>query len=279
MVQVAVFGTLGLAIIFIGTIVFVLQALKLCYPDNAILNNCHCSLLGYKIHRLLQKLGIVKKGAGDTDKNPQSTLNGYVVSSFAAAMLFGYVLSMTVMILMVFIDKLILKISHTCEPGMTCYVTSDNCTINNRDILYNNCSNIHAKNNTPVTLPVTCYRYQFDLVSALVAVGGLIQVAQVTIHLLILVLPSIARKWLPCYLFVLPIIILLGITVLIAIHRITCGSSTLFFSIKHTSLLEIKCTIFFTGIVSAAMAMKFLEPQTRDEDETTPLLEPQERNS
>ena len=128
-VQVAMFGTLGLAIIFIGTIVFVLQALKLHYHGNAISNNCHCSSLEYKIHCLLRKLGIVKKGAGDTNKNPQSTLNGEVVSSFAAAMLFGYVLSMTVMILMVFIDKLILKISNTYEPGMICYVASDNCTI------------------------------------------------------------------------------------------------------------------------------------------------------
>ena len=217
--QVAVFGTLGISIIFIGTIVFALQALKLCYPDNAILNNCHCSLLGKNIHRLLQKLGIVKKGAGDTDKNPQSTINGYKVSSFAAAMLFGYVLSMTVMILMVFIDKLILKVSNTCEPGMTCYVTSDNCTINNKDIFYN-CSNIHAKNT-----PVTCYKYQFDLVSALVAVGGLIQAAQDTIHLLIFILPCMARKCFPCYLFALPIIITLGITVLIVIHVITCASS------------------------------------------------------
>ena len=195
--QIAVFGTLAFFIIFIGTIVFVLHALKRCYPENATLNNCHCLLLQHTIHRLLQKLGIVKeaRGADDTNRNPRSTLNGEVVSSFAAAMLFGYVLSMTVMILMVFIDKLILKISNTYETGMTCYVASDNCTITDETFSTSNDSKQY--NDTPVT----CYKYQFDLVSALVAVGGLISVAQVTIHLLILVLPSIARKWLPCYLF------------------------------------------------------------------------------
>ena len=49
-----------------------------------------------------------------------------------------------------------------------------------------------------------------------------------------------------------------------------------FFEINHNSLLKIKCTIFFTGIVSAAMSMVFLEPRTRDEDiddETRPLLQ------
>ena len=70
MVQVAVFGTLGISIIFIGTIVFVLQALKLHCHGNAISNNCQCSWLEYKIHCLLQKLGIVIEGAGDTDKDP-----------------------------------------------------------------------------------------------------------------------------------------------------------------------------------------------------------------
>ena len=79
---------------------------------------------------------------------------------------------------------------------------------------------MHAKNT-----PVTCYKYQFDLVSALVTAGGLIQAAQVTIHLLIFILPCMARKCFPCYLFVLPIIIALGITVLIVIHVITCASS------------------------------------------------------
>ena len=271
--QVAVFGILAFSIIFIGTIVFVVHTLKRCYPGNATLRNCHCSLLEYNIHRLLQKLGIVKKGAGDRDKNPQSTLNGEVVSSFAAAMLFGYVLSMTVMILMVFIDKLILKISHTYEPGMTCYVASDNCIITSET--FSTSQDSLQYNDTPVT----CYKYQFDLVSALVAAGGLIQVAQIAIHLLILVLHRMARKCLPCYLCVLPIIIALGITVLIVIHVITCAPSAYigtFFEINHNSLLKVKCIIFFTGIVSAAMAMVFLEPRTRDEDiddETRPLLQ------
>ena len=257
------FGILAFSIIFIGTIVFVVHTLKRCYPGNATLRNCHCSLLEYNIHRLLQKLGIVKKGAGDRDKNPQSTLNGEVVSSFAAAMLFGYVLSMTVMILMVFINTLILKESNTCEPGMTCYMASDNCTVNDSKIVYDNCGSILA-NNTPVT----CYKYQFDVISALVAAGGLISVAHVTIHLLIYVLHRMARKCLPCYLCALPIIITLGIIVLIAIHYITCGPSTPFFSTSHTSLLKIQCTIFFTGIVSAAMAMMFIqEPQTHERDE------------
>ena len=255
--QIAVFSILGISIIFIGTIVFVLHALKRRYPDNATLNNCHCSLLQREIHRLLQKLGILKKGAGE---NPQSILNGYVVSSFAAAMLFGCVLSMTVMILMVFINTLILKESNTCEPGMTCYMASDNCTVDDSKILNINCSSILA-NNTPVI----CYKFQFDVVSALVAAGGLISVAKITIHLLIHVLHHMARKCLPCYLCALPIIIILGIVVLIAIHYITCGTSTLFFPISHTSLLKIQCTIFFTGIVSAAMAMMFIqEPQTHE---------------
>ena len=209
-----------------------LQALKLRYHDNAILNNCHCSSLEYKIHRLLQKLGIVKKGAGDTNKHPRSTLNGEVVSSFAAAMLFGYVLSMTVMILMVFIDK---KIGHTYEPGMTCYVASDNCNITSET--FSTSQDSKQYNDTPVT----CYKYQFDVVSALVAAGGLIQVAQIAIHLLILVLHRMARKCLPCYLCVLPIIIALGITVLIMIHVITCAPSAniigTFFEINHNSLL------------------------------------------
>ena len=273
--QIAVFGTLAFFIIFIGTIVFVLHALKRCYPENATLNNCHCLLLQHTIHRLLQKLGIVKeaRGADDTNKNPQSTLNGEVVSSFAAAMLFGYVLSMTVMILMVFIDKLILKISHTCEPGMTCYVTSGNCTIDNRDIFYN-CSNIPNENT-----PVTCYKYQFDVVSALVAAGGLISVAQVTIHLLILVLHCMARKCLPCYLCVLPTIIILGvIVVLIVIDQLTCGQLNFDIIHSHTTLLKIKCIIFFTGIVSAAMAMMFIPEQQitcnglTESQEHTPLL-------
>ena len=271
--EIAVFSILAFFIIFIGTIAFVLQALKQRYPDNATLNNCQCSPLGYTIHRLLQKLGIVKKGADDTNKNPQSTLNGEVVSSFAAAMLFGYVLSMTVMILMVFINTLILKESNTCEPGMTCYMASDNCTVNDSKIVYDNCSSILA-NNTPVI----CYKYQFDMVSALVAAGGLISVAHVTIHLLILVLYRMARKCLPCYLCVLPIIIALGITVLIAIHHITCGPSALFFTISHTSLLKIKCTIFFTGIVSAAMAMMFIQ-EPAETPETTSLLRQHNRDS
>ena len=264
LVQFVVFGTLGISIIFIGTIVSALQALKpVCYPDDAISNNCQCSLLQYTIHRLLQKLGIVKKGAGDTNESPQSTLNGYVVSSFAAAMLFGYVLSMTVMILMVFIDKLILKVSNTYEPGMTCYVASDNCTIN--------CSQTFSSIKDMYSMhlngtPVTCYKYQFDVVSALVAAGGLISVAHVTIHLLILVLHCMVRKCLPCYLCALPIIIALGIIVAwIVIDRITCGQLIFNTIYSHTSLLKIKCTIFFTGIVSAAMAMMFIpEPQTLD---------------
>ena len=262
LVQVVVFSTLGISIIFVGTIVFVLQALRLQYPAaKAILNNCtcHCSLLQYTIHRLLQKLGIVKKGADDTNKNPQSTLNGEVVSSFAAAMLFGYVLSMTVMILMVFIDKLILKESNIFEPGMTCYEASDNCTINYNKTFNTINGSMHNK------IPVTCYMYQFDVVSALVAAGGLISVAQVTIHLLILVLHRMARKCLPCYVCVLPIIIALGIIVLIAIDEITCGQLIFDNIYSHTSLLKIKCTIFLTGIVSAAMAMMFIpEQQTRD---------------
>ena len=194
--QVAVFGILAFSIIFIGTIVFVVHTLKRCYLENTTLKNFHCLLLEYNIHCLLQKLGIVKKGAGDTDKNPQSTLNGEVVSSFAAAMLFGYVLSMTVMILMVFIDKLILKISHTYEPGIcgTCYVANDNCNIT-RETFSTSEDSSHY-NDTPVI----CYKYQFDLVSALVVAGGLIQVAQIAIHLLILVLHRMARKCLPCYL-------------------------------------------------------------------------------
>ena len=136
--EIAVFGILAFSIILIGTIVFVLQALmKRRYPDNGTLNNCHCLLLRMRhtIHRLLQKLGIVEKGAGDTNRNPQSTFNGYVVSSFAAAMLFGYVLSMTVMILMVFINTLIMKESNTCEPGMTCYMASDNCTVDDSKMI------------------------------------------------------------------------------------------------------------------------------------------------
>ena len=270
--EIAMFGILAFSIILIGTIVFVLQALKWRYPTNGTLNNCHCLLLRMRhtIHRLLQKLGIVEKGAGGTDKNSQSTLNGYVVSSFAATMLFGCVLSMTVMILMVFINTLILKESNTCEPGMTCYMASDNCTVNDSKIVYDNCSSILA-NNTPVI----CYKYQFDVVSALVAAGGLISVAQVTIHLLILVLHRMARKCLPCYLCALPIIITLGIIVLIAIHYITCGLSAPFFSTSHTSLLKIQCTIFFTGIVSAAMAMMFIqEPQTHErDDETASILD------
>ena len=265
--QVVVFGILAFSIIIIGTIVCVLQVLKLHYPDNAILNNCQCPLLQYTIHRLLQKLGIVKKGADDTNKNPQSTLNGEVVSSFAAAMLFGYVLSMTVMILMVFIDKLILKESNIYEPGMTCYEANNNWTIFNT-------INVSMHNNRPVI----CYKYQFDMVSVLVAAGGLISVAQVTIHLLILVLPCMARKCPPCYLLVIPIIIVLGLTVVIVIHLITCASATFetFFYINHNSLLKIKCIIFFTGIVLAAMAMsnyKFLqEPQIRTHDESTHRL-------
>ena len=86
-----------------GMIVLTMRLLTLQFLN---LNCCMCWLQDKNIHALLQKLGILEKGAGHTNEHFQSTLNGHVVSGFTVRMLLKSVFFKAIMAVAVFVEKL-----------------------------------------------------------------------------------------------------------------------------------------------------------------------------
>ena len=257
-------AAIAFSIMLAGMIVLTLQLLTLRFPT---LNRCTCWLQDKNIHALLQKLGILGKGAGHTNKHPQSTLNGHAVSRFTVRMLLTSVFFMAIMTVGVFVEKLLLKVTHLCEPGMECFLTENHFA---DSYTPTNCSDIS------VDTRVTCYKFQFDLFTALAAAGGLIIISKATINILTLVLSQVVQRSFSCYCCcVLPLIILLGSTfmALIAVMAYTPSVQRVI-RINDSLLVIIQCAAFFNGIVSVAIGMVFLrEPKTLKEHKGRQLVD------
>ena len=257
-------AAIAFSIMLAGMIVLTLQLLTLRFPN---LNRCTCWLQDKNIHALLQKLGILEKGADHTNKHPQSTLNGHMVSRFTVRMLLTSVFFMAIMTVGVFVEKLLLKVTHLCEPGMECFLTENHFA---DSYTLTNCSDIS------VDTRVTCYKFQFDLFTALAAAGGLIIISKATINILTLVLSQVVQRSFSCYCCcVLPLIILLGSTfmALIAVMAYTPSVQRVI-RINDSLLVIIQCAAFFNGIVSVAIGMVFLrEPKTLKEHKGRQLVD------
>ena len=264
-------AAIAFSIMLAGMIILALQLLTLQFPT---LNRCTCWLQDKNIHALLQKLGILGKGAGHTNKHPQSTLNGHAVSRFTVQMLLMSVFFMAIMTVAVFVEKLLLKVTHLCEPGMECFLTDNHFaeykTSSSHSYTLTNCSDIS------VDTHVTCYMFQFDLFTALAVAGGLITISKATINILNLVLSQVVQRSFSCYCCcVLPLIILLGSTfmALIAVMAYTPSVQRVI-RINDSLLVIIQCAAFFNGIVSVAIGMVFLrEPKTLKEHKGRQLVD------
>ena len=260
-----VLAAIAFSIMLAGMIALTLQLLTLRFPN---LNRCTCWLQDKNIHALLQKLGILEKGTGHTNKYSQSTLNGHVVSRFTVRMLLTSVFFMATMTVGVFVEKLLLKVTHLCEPEMECFLTENHFA---DSYTLTNCSDIS------VDTRVTCYKFQFDLFTALAAAGGLIIISKATINILNLVLSQVIQRSFSCYCCcVLPLIILLGSTfmALIAVMAYTPSVQRVI-AINGSLLVIIQCAAFFNGIVSVAIGMVFLrEPKPLKEHKGRQLLDP-----
>ena len=144
---------------------------------------CKCLPIKF-LHKLLQKLDIVEKGPEDSDEKPQSTLHGHKVPIISVYTFTFHLSSTCVIIGIAFINKLLVQTTTSCNPKVDCFLknssTSDGLEVFEQNLYTTpvNCSNLTDDSE------FVCYKFQFDLISALAVAGGLITIAKLNINIM-----------------------------------------------------------------------------------------------
>ena len=124
---------------------------------------CKCYVKEKHWHYLLRKLDILERGDNDTDREPQSTLHGYVVPRKCLPMLVLSVLLILYIMVSTFLDFLFSrKLEDTCDAELAMYSIHKSVEFPPA-ILYK--TTITQFN----TQHFVCYKYQLNITSNLKA--------------------------------------------------------------------------------------------------------------